>query len=604
MRPWSADQPPRAGDVRPRRMSGTPAPEQEPSFSGHAAPGSMNWGADQPAGTWSGGLPPFNNQAAPPRMPPPPGMTKTVSRPMSGGDAAPPAPKRDVMQPAPSLGQFGRATGLSLKLRFLLALTLLSLAPAFLLVLLYQQANQASLDQAGQQTLTAVAQANSNTLTQELTSRQAYLARLAQQSIITQVTSGSPSAATIQQAEDLLNTASLATSDAGAWLVLNGSDQIVAASPASAAGQSLGSTTLLAHPGALENFVQAERKAPAPKSGQTTLAVASGQDVAFPNKVWIATLDLLTPSSPSQSGVVLAVFSLPTLVSTYFSALPSDSSSYAGLFDTQGTILGAAGNQNLNQQSGQALAIAPLQDLLQALKTGQSSAEQVYHDPTTDKDEVAAGFMNKTLGMVFVVVAPPGDLTPPTTGLLEARNLPLIFLTIFVVTTLVATWVALPIVRPIRQATRDILASTNDVRLLAEQAKQIAKDQRLGTDILESAAKGLDMRRRAIGRDASLIANSSSAAATRLAQLAHAINELPEQFQGPMQALSREIYQELQTAHQLASGISSSLESDPAQKRLGNVMEGAAEISQQFDQASQQLEHGASRLEHAADSLQ
>ena len=71
-----------------------------------------------------------------------------------------------------------------------------------------------------------------------------------------------------------------------------------------------------------------------------------------------------------------------------------------------------------------------------------------------------------------------------------------------------------------------------------------------------------------------------------------------------MQLLSREIYQELQTAHQLASGISSGLESDPVQKRLGNVMEGAAEISQQFDQASQQLEHGASRLERAADALQ
>jgi hypothetical protein len=159
-------------------------------------------------------------------------------------------------------------------------------------------------------------------------------------------------------------------------------------------------------------------------------------------------------------------------------------------------------------------------------------------------------------------------------------------------------------VRPIRRATREILASTDDVRLLAEQAKQIAKDHRMGTVILEGAAKGLDMRRQTIGRDAGLIVNSATVAASRLSHIASAIRELPEPSRAHAQALTREVYQELQTTHQLASGIFSRVERDPVQKRLGNVMEGAMEISQQFDQASQQLQTGATRLEHAAESLQ
>ena len=93
MRPWSADQPPRSGDARPRRLSGMPVPEQDPSLAGRPAPGSMNWGADQPSGAWAGDLPPFSNQAMANRMAPPPGMAKSVSRPMTPGEFPEPAPQ-------------------------------------------------------------------------------------------------------------------------------------------------------------------------------------------------------------------------------------------------------------------------------------------------------------------------------------------------------------------------------------------------------------------------------------------------------------------------------------------------------------------------------
>jgi len=596
MRPQFADRPPQDGNIRPKRMPGIPPQEQEPLASVRPPTGPMNnQGADQPLDDWRR-QPSFFN--SPPTRASDP--MAGISRPLSREAQVEPPPGYEIVRPTIPLGRFGRATGLSLKLRFLLALTLLSLAPAFLLVLLYQQANQASLTQAGQQILFATAQTDAYALTQELAQRQAHLARLAQQ--IAQISQGSSSSQIHGQTENLLNEASLSTADALAWVVLSGNDQIVAATPPSLEEQALATI----HPAGLETFVHAQRAAPAPKSGQAPLVVASGEDSAISSKVWVAELAFVSPATPTQSGAILAVFSLPALVQAYLSTFSSSNTSYTALFDAQGVVLGVANNHQLEQQQGQMLAVAPLQDALHSLQSGQdlSTNAPIYHDPTTGAQEQVAGTFIKTLGWICLVVASPNDLAPSSTGLLSSRNIPLIFLSIIVVTTLVATWVALPIVRPIRRATREILASTNDVRLLSDQAKQIAKDQRLGTDILEGAAKGLDLRRRAIGRDATLIASSTSAAAARLTQLAYTINKLPEAFQAPMQVLTREIYQEMQSSHQLATGISSGLESDPAQKRLGNVMEGAAEISQQFDLASQQLQHGAGRLERAAEALQ
>jgi hypothetical protein len=605
MRPWSADQSPDIGDPRSGRVPGMPAPEQDSAFSGRPTPGSMSWGGNQPSGNWSETSAPFNNQTPPNWMSPPSSMYASPSRRLMEGEASEPLSQVEMAWSATPLGRFGNATGFNLKLRFLLALTLLSLAPAFLLVLLYQQVNQTSLIQVGQQSLIAAAHTDSNVLTQEMASRQAYLSQLAQQSSIAQASRGGASAPTISQAEDILSTARLSTKDALAWVVLNGSDQIVAASPTDSEGQLLGSaTTILTNPSGLEKFVQTQRAATRPHNGQTTLAVADGLDNGFSDKVWIATLAFVSPTAPAHSGVVLAIFSLPTIASTYLSAPPFNAHSYLSVCGTNGTILSVVGNQNLAAQVGQSLSLAPLQNAVSDLQSGQSNNMPTYNDPTTGAQEAVAGYLNKDLGMVFLVAAPPEVLAPATTGLLQGRNVPLIFLSIMVVTTLVATWVALPIVRPIRRATREILASTDDVRLLAEQARQMAKDQRTGSVILEGAAKGLDMRRQAIGRDAGLIVNSATAAATRLTHIMSALNEMPESLRGPMHVLTRELYQELQTTHQLAAGIYSRLESDPVQRRLGNVMEGAMEISQQFDQASQQLQSGATRLEHAAESLQ
>ncbi|HLV98547.1 MAG TPA: hypothetical protein VKT82_07685, partial [Ktedonobacterales bacterium] len=380
-----------------------------------------------------------------------------TSRPLAGGASTVP-PMREIARPVLSLNRFGSANGLTLKFRFLLALTLLALAPACLLVLLYQQANQNTLTQAGQKSLAAAAQTNSHTLTQVLANHQAQLARLAQQSSIAQVSQGNGDT---QQAETLLQTAGLSTGDALAGMVLNRSDQIVAALPASLEGQRLASSTVLADSGALERFVHAQRSAPMPKVGQSALPVASGTDAALAARAWVATIAFVSPAAPAHSGVVLAIYSLPAMVKSYLSALPSVSNSYASVFATTGTLLGVVGNQALAQQIGQTLAIAPLQHAIHATQATPTSSALIYDDPTTNTQETAAGFFNKDLEMAFLVTAPPGALAPAITGLLQGRNLPLIFLIIFVITSLVATWVALPIVRPIRRATREILASTD-----------------------------------------------------------------------------------------------------------------------------------------------
>src|SRR5690242_11784737 len=156
MKPWSAEPTPQGGEARPRRIPGVAAPEQNRSTSGHPMSGPLSHDNPQLSGDWVREPPPFYNQAQATATRYPPGAAANVSRPLAGGPAEAPL-AYDILQPAIPLGRFGRATGLSLKLRFLLALTLLSLAPAFLLVLLYQQANQTSLAQAGQQTLIATA---------------------------------------------------------------------------------------------------------------------------------------------------------------------------------------------------------------------------------------------------------------------------------------------------------------------------------------------------------------------------------------------------------------------------------------------------------------
>src|SRR5579875_2313577 len=88
---------------------------------------------------------------------------------------------------------------------------------------------------------------------------------------------------------------------------------------------------------------------------------------------------------------------------------------------------------------------------------------------------------------------------------LFGRTTWLVLAGILLLTVLVATSVALPIIRPIRRATRDINDTIKEVNKLAVNARNIAQEHRLGTSILSGASRRLQIRRQSIIRDSAFI---------------------------------------------------------------------------------------------------
>lgn len=180
------------------------------------------------------------------------------------------------------------------------------------------------------------------------------------------------------------------------------------------------------------------------------------------------------------------------------------------------------------------------------------------------------------------------------------RNAWLLLLGIFVLVVLVATWIALPIVRPIRRASRVIASTTEDVRKLARDAQVISDDQAMGTTILAGASKRLSGRRQSLIRDAALIARTCQSTQPRLQRL-----HLKLQEAGDDQAIEdlRALYQSLQQVYATASAIADGLLKDNSLSQLDQAMEGAREIAKQFEAAGKQLEEETKHLEIAARSL-
>lgn len=180
------------------------------------------------------------------------------------------------------------------------------------------------------------------------------------------------------------------------------------------------------------------------------------------------------------------------------------------------------------------------------------------------------------------------------------RNTPLLLLGIFVLVVLVATWIALPIVRPIRRATRVIENTTADVRKLAHNAKIIAEDHTVGTTILSGAGKQLATRRRMLIRNTTQIARACQDALPVLQALHHRLKGTRD-----LQAMEElnALYQSFQSIHAIASTTADELGKDVFLDQLDQAMIGAREIAQQFEDAGKQLEQETARLETAAQSL-
>ncbi len=500
---------------------------------------------------------------------------------------------------------FRRATGLNLKLRFLLALTFLSLAPAFLLVLLIQQTEQQTVRQFDQQALHALAQDNLLSFRQELQRRQTLMDTLTTQGSLVQVSQGNASAGAIQNAQNTLALASQTTGDSIAWLLLNASDHVLAAYPSSFLGQDLASNTVVSSPLDLEKFVQAGRAAPPADQGNPPLQLAIGQDHSASGHDWVALESFFLPKAAPTSAVLLAVFSLTPALQPYLHTVSSQPTSYTLVVDEQNWIVGGAGDAAIQKQVGSAVTTVPLMQFVRTLRaSGQTGAGLVeFHDPVTGAQSLVSGAVMEG-GLICLVVTTQDELGTQTSGVLSPRNLPIIFLALTVVAILAAAAVALPIVRPIRGATREITKTRDDVRDLAGKSLEIAKNQRVGTEILTNAAHGLRTRAGAIRRDEELIRDTISRIITgRFNALAPVIGRLPVDAQEEAKQLLSQMYMELQQAQTLAGAIVSSLTQDRALNTLQDAMEGAGEISDQFEQASKRLHEGAARLDRASEAL-
>ena len=219
---------------------------------------------------------------------------------------------------------------------------------------------------------------------------------------------------------------------------------------------------------------------------------------------------------------------------------------------------------------------------------------------------VALTFLAVAIATFVFIFAYQSGTAGQSQSSLFSRNLPLVFLMIVAVTTLLATWVSLPIVRPIRRATRELLATTEQVHTLAKRGEQIASDQRQGTELLTGAVNGLNLRRQGLGREASLIVQVTQDAAQHFTALAILLSDpdLPLKNRLIMQQHMQVVYRALEVAHQSAGIIVRDVEQDPLQKRFEDVMAGAEEIKQQFEQASNNLQMGVAKLERAARALQ
>ena len=188
-----------------------------------------------------------------------------------------------------------------------------------------------------------------------------------------------------------------------------------------------------------------------------------------------------------------------------------------------------------------------------------------------------------------------GGKVPP---FLSGRNALLFLLAIFVAIILVATWAALPVLRPIRRATRQIDTTTEEIISLAQQTLSIASQHHIGMSIITGASAKLSRRRQSIIRDCWIIIRSSQGLHTRVQPLFQA---LPQNTQTHLsqQAILQTITEIATLAHAIVTG----LENDGSLENLQKATTSAQDFSHYFENASTHMQQEAEQIEEAANSL-
>ncbi len=428
-----------------------------------------------------------------------------------------------------------RQTGLGIKVRFLLALTLIALFPALILVSLLG-------DPFGQEQRAALGQAQ-------------------------------------------VDPSSLA------WLLLQPDGKILAAgdTPDHLAGLQLAQSKIVSDPTQLTELIQAVSHG---TPGGTPL-LSNDEHI---HGGWMAIAFPMSQNNTSSPAVLLAIFSLQKVTQGLVTTTVGLDNTAAVLLDQQGRIVANSGPLASGQH-----VFDVATPVLRALQVGVTTPTLIDNDPLTARSDLAVSVPIKTLNGYYLLLVPQNTTLGPSSRVFFAgRNTPLLILAILVAVVLVATWVALPIVRPIRRATREIGFTTEEVRKLASNARRIGKEHAVGTALLSGASKRLGGRRQSIIRDMTAIAQICRTLWPRIQWLQQMAQGSPNKYVlEALQSLQQGVYQ----INELGIAITGGLESDNFLSQLDGAMESAREISMQFEAAGTELEHDAEQLEIAARTL-
>lgn len=479
-------------------------------------------------------------------------------------------------QPGITLNDLLHHTGFSIKVRFLLALTLIAILPSIILVVMLGDPTGSERQAALGAALLPQAQAQAMAINQTLVERQARVTSLAQTSLANEA--------------GVLTAAQSGDQTSLAWLIVDTSGFIFAAGnhQQMLVHNTLTTVHLVSDPSALLQLIQSTATA----TGASSQMPALGNDTTT-RQVWIA---FAAPMPSTRNRVLLAIFSLPELLHNIMMRPNNLNGSACLLLDQNERIAARAGTLATGQPT---LATAP--NSIAGIRLNTSTLTSITADPLTGHNDLALGSSVPALnGQYIFLVDQNTTLATSNRSLFTGRNAPLLLLGVFVMVVLVATWIALPIIRPIRRATRVIETTTADVRKLAQDARMIAEDHMTGTTILSGASKRLSSRRQALMRDTMLIAHLCQDSLPRLHLLHRRLQEARDK-----QALEelRAIYQHFQQIHTTTASIADELNKDTSLDQLDQAMVGAREIAKQFEAAGKQLEAETEHLETAAKSL-
>ncbi len=393
-----------------------------------------------------------------------------------------------------------RQKGLGIKIRFLIALTVIAVLPAVVLILIL--GDPSGHEQRGSlaQTLALQAQAQSAALDQAIELRQSTVTHLAANPSLAQILPGPVAQTQLTTTSpdgglDALRTIQQSDPSSLAWIVLRSDGTIAADGSAhnTSTGRSFNTSKIIDNPIQLAPLLQADMAGKPSK--EPMLGIDPRRHLA-----WLA-LAAPLPGKTTPRAVLLAIFSVPTLASGIVATSTLLNGEVAVLLDQNGNGIASAGTLTAGQHMP-----APMSARIQSVVPGSASPSIIAQNPLTGTTDLAVSTTVATISGRYVLMAPQDtQLVPSNRVLFAGRNTPLLILVILVAVMLVATGVALPIVRPIRRATRRITSATGKVRQLADDARRISHEHSLGTSILRGANKRLSGRRQSIIRDSQMI---------------------------------------------------------------------------------------------------